>query len=184
MSAAIPITVTYLEMLRRPSGQRPHPPLGFDNGNLMLLRAPHPPIHFYRYLYDAVGAEHHWVDRKRRSDDDLARDIHDPNVQISVLYVAGAPAGYFELDLRKAGECDLAYFGLIKDFTGRRLGPYFLGAAIDAAWATDISRLTVNTNTLDHPKALPLYQRMGFSPFAQRQAEIAPLAPHEALSHA
>jgi GNAT superfamily N-acetyltransferase len=184
MAAAIPITVTYLEMLRRPGGQRPHPPLGYDNGNLMLLRAQEPPVHFYRYLYDAVGRDHVWVDRKRRSDADLAREIHDPKVEVYVLYVAGAPAGYFELDFRKKAECDLAYFGLIKDFTGRRLGPYFLGAALDAAWSREIERLTVNTNTLDHPKALPLYQRMGFSPYAQRQAEIVPLGPTELVSSA
>ena len=30
------------------------------------------------------------------------------------------------------------------------------------AWSHPIPRLTVNTCTLDHPRALPLYQRMGF----------------------
>lgn len=179
MTQAIPITVTYLEMTRRPAGQRPHPPLGYDHGNLMLVRAAKPPIHFYRYLYDAVGRDYVWVDRKRRTDEDLAKDIHDDRVEIFVLYVNGAPAGYFELDFRKKGECDLAYFGLVQDFTGRRLGPYLLGAAIDTAWNREIERMTVNTNTLDHPKALPLYQRMGFSPYAQKKAEIVPLGPRE-----
>ena len=31
-------------------------------------------------------------------------------------------------------------------------------------------RITVNTNTLDHPKALPLYQRLGFEPYRQETA--------------
>jgi GNAT superfamily N-acetyltransferase len=179
MTQPIPITVTYLEMTKRPAAQRPHPPLGYDHGNMMLVRAVKPPVHFYRYLYDAVGRDYTWVDRKRRADDDLINDIHHDKVEISVLYVGGAPAGYFELDFRKAEECDLAYFGLIRDFTGRRLGPYLLGAAIDTAWNRDIIRMTVNTNTLDHPKALPLYQRMGFSPYAQKKAEIVPIGPHE-----
>jgi GNAT superfamily N-acetyltransferase len=179
MPKAIPITVTYLEMLRRPQGPRPHPPSGYDRGNMLLVRAPKPPVHFYRYLYDAVGRDYTWVDRKRRPDADLAGDIHDERVEISVLYVDGAPAGYFELDFRKPETCDLAYFGLVRDFTGRRLGPFLLGAALEAAWAKDIQRMTVNTNTLDHPKALPLYQRMGFSPYAQKAAEIVPLGPLE-----
>jgi hypothetical protein len=33
----------------------------------------------------------------------------------------------------------------------------------------------VQTCTLDHPRALPLYQQMGFIPFAQEEAEIMPL---------
>jgi GNAT superfamily N-acetyltransferase len=175
MSAAIPITVTYLEMLRRPSGQRPHAPLGLEGAAMMLLRVIKPPVHFYRYLYDAVGSDYTWVDRKRRTDEDLAKDIHDERVEIFVLYLHGAPAGYFELDFRTPNECDLAYFGLVKGFTGRRLGPFLLGAAVDTAWTRDITRLSVNTNTLDHPKALPLYQRMGFNPYAQKKAEIQPL---------
>ena len=30
----------------------------------------------------------------------------------------------------------------------------------------------MNTNTLDHPKALPLYQPMGFVPYAQERKII------------
>ena len=179
MSEAIAITITYLEMLRRPSGQRPHAPLGFEGAALMLIRAAKPPVHFYRYLYDAVGRDYNWVDRKRSSDEALVLDIHDERVEIYVLYVQGVPAGYFELDFRTNSECDLAYFGLVKDFVGRRLGPFLLGTAVDTAWNHKIERLTVNTNTLDHTKALPLYQRMGFSPYAQMKSEIQPLLDGE-----
>jgi hypothetical protein len=33
----------------------------------------------------------------------------------------------------------------------------------------------VQTCTLDHPRALPMYQRMGFSPYAQEEAELEEL---------
>ena len=45
-------------------------------------------------------------------------------------------------------------------------------AAIDIAWTYEPARLWVHTNTLDHPKALPLYQRFGFKPYKQEQHEI------------
>ena len=33
------------------------------------------------------------------------------------------------------------------------------------AWDREgVRRMTVNTNSLDHPRALPLYQRAGFEP--------------------
>jgi hypothetical protein len=37
------------------------------------------------------------------------------------------------------------------------------------AWAQPISRLTINTCTLDHPRALPLYQRLGFTAYAREE---------------
>jgi GNAT superfamily N-acetyltransferase len=172
----IAVTITYLEMTARPKTPRVPLPFEFDGGKLMLLKAEKPPVHFYRYLYDAVGRSYHWVDRKRFTDAQLLENIHHESVEISVLYANGAPAGYFELDYRNKNRCDLSYFGLVPEFTGRRLGPYMLSAAIDAAWTREIDRMTVNTNTLDHPKALSMYQRMGFSPYAQKPSEIVPLA--------
>jgi ribosomal protein S18 acetylase RimI-like enzyme len=79
-----------------------------------------------------------------------------------VLYLAGVPAGYFELDAAAPRETELRYFGLVPQFIGRGLGPFLLQAAIDQAWQRPIERLWVHTRTFDHPKALGLYQRAGF----------------------
>ena len=46
----------------------------------------------------------------------------------------------------------------------RGLGGWLLQSAIELAWDKGPKKLTVNTCTLDHPKALPLYQKMGFQP--------------------
>ena len=51
-----------------------------------------------------------------------------------MLYAAGEPAGYAELDRRAMPDIELAYFGLLPAFIGRRLGPWLLHWAIDAAW--------------------------------------------------
>jgi hypothetical protein len=88
--------VTHLEMLAEPR----LPPCPRPQGKFALMRAENPPVHFYRYLYDAVGRDYFWVNRKRLSDEALARIIHDPEVMICVLYCGGSPAGYFELDFR------------------------------------------------------------------------------------
>jgi GNAT superfamily N-acetyltransferase len=69
-------------------------------------------------------------------------------------------------------EVALAYFGLIPRYTGRGLGWYFLNWAIDTAWTGGTTRLTVNTCTLDHPKALQIYQRAGFTPLRQDHLQI------------
>ena len=51
------------------------------------------------------------------------------------MTVSGAPAGYFELRRDRVGGTEIAYFGLLPEFTGRGLGGYLLTVAIERAWA-------------------------------------------------
>ena len=67
----------------------------------------------------------------------------------------------------------LAYFGLVPDFIGRGMGRFFLDATIQLAWEVfPADRLIVRTCTLDHPAALPLYQKCGFTPTGQQTTRI------------
>ena len=78
---------------------------------------------------------------------------------------SGWPHGFFILDGRAAGICDLAYFGLVPEAIGQGLGLFLIETAVHMAWDREgVRRMTVNTNSLDHPRALPLYQRAGFEP--------------------
>jgi GNAT superfamily N-acetyltransferase len=164
----IETVITYLEMTADPHHFVPPP----ANLKLMLLKAEKPPLHFYRYLYDTVGRPYHWVDRKALSDEELAATIHDELVDIFVLYVAGVPAGFFEVDHRKRSEVELKYFGLAPDFRGRGLGKWLLSEAISCCWVHNPMRVIVDTCTLDSPAALPLYQRMGFTPYDRKNRTL------------
>ena len=151
------MTVTFLELNTKPTALPPPQP----RAKVALLKCEKPPPHFYRYLYDTVGAEYYWVDRKKLTQDALAEVIHDPRNQLFVLYVEGSPAGMAELDLRKPGTCNISYFGLMPEAIGKRLGYFFLYHTCVNAWLQPIERLTVNTCTLDHPAALPNYLHQG-----------------------
>jgi GNAT superfamily N-acetyltransferase len=88
----------------------------------------------------------------------------------------GWPHGFFVLDSREAGRCDLAYFGLVPQAIGRGLGTFLLQTAVHMAWDRPATgRLTVNTNSLDHPRALPLYQKAGFEP-VRRETRVRVLS--------
>ena len=167
--ATLEIVVTYLEMVKPPTRPTvPAPPVG----KIALLRAERPTVSFYRYLYNTVGEPWLWWERRLLSDGELERIIQDPLVEIYVLYVDGVPAGYSELDRRRPEEVELAYFGLIPQFIGRKLGPFLLNWAVDTAWFHKPKRLWVNTNNLDHPKALQIYQKAGFVPYRQETKTI------------
>lgn len=168
--APVPTTVTFLEMFAEPLLNVPPPAQ-----KISLLKAEKPPVHFTRYLYGTVGADYMWVDQMRVSDADLAAKTQDDAYETYVLTCDGCPAGYFELDCREMPDIELAYFGLVPEYAGRGLGKYLLAQAIRIAWSHNPDRLHVETCTLDHPAALPLYQKCGFSPYAQKDKEMFPL---------
>ncbi|MEG9861359.1 MAG: GNAT family N-acetyltransferase [Parvularculales bacterium] len=157
------ITITYLEMLAHPAKSPSHT----LSGTVALIRAEKPPVHFYRYLYDTIGKDYYWVDRWRMPDEQLTAIIHNDDVKIYVLHHNGVPAGFAELDFRLFPQAELSMLGLMPEQIGEGLGVYLLHEAINLAWSQEINRLIVQTCTLDHPHALPLYQRCGFTPYEQ-----------------
>ncbi len=163
-STTVPVTVTFLEM----AGPLAHyPPLPL-NKQIALLRVRNIPLHFYRYLMDRVGRKWHWVNALRLTDEELAASLHREDRDIRVLYLEGAPAGFFEIKPHLPHEVELAYFGMMDHAIGQGLGRWFLGAAIETAWSYKPQRVTVQTCTMDHPAALPLYQKLGFAPVGQK----------------
>lgn len=162
----IAYTVTFLEMTARPARARPHPPL-LDG--LLLMRAERPPLHFLRYLYDTVGRDYEWTDLHAVPDNELARFVQHAEVSLHVLHLTGWPAGFAMLDARAAGVIDFAYFGITPEAMGRGLGDWLLGTMVHMAWDRGPRKLTVNTCSLDHPRALPLYQKWGFAPVGRAE---------------
>lgn len=164
------VTITYLEMRERPARGPARPPRLTEK--IALMRAEQPTVGFYRFLYNAVGQPWRWYERNQLSDKELAAIVQDEKVEVCVLYYGGTPVGYAELDLRQEGEIELAYFGLVPEYIGIGLGKYLLDWAIDSAWERKPERLWVNTCTLDHPAALPVYQKAGFVPYDQESIRI------------
>jgi GNAT superfamily N-acetyltransferase len=168
----IAVTVTYLEMKAPPPQYAPLP----IGRQIALLRARNIPLHFYRYLMDRVGRKWHWVNALRLSDEQLAAELALPGRDVRVLYLDGVPAGMFDLKLHLPEAVELAYFGMMEHAMGQGIGRWFLGAAIDAAWSSGPETVTVQTCTLDHPAALPLYQKLGFSPVGQSRELVKPMS--------
>ncbi|HEX9447156.1 MAG TPA: GNAT family acetyltransferase [Dongiaceae bacterium] len=168
-AAKLDVVITYLEMTAPPT--RPSIPL--PTGNYALLKLENPPVGYYRYLYNMVGEPWFWWERRQMDDATLAPLIQDPEIDIYVLHAGGVPAGYAEFNRKKLPVLGIAYFGLIPDFIGRGLGKYFLNWAVDRAWSYEgVERVTVDTCSLDHPRALSSYQRAGFRPVRQASKRI------------
>lgn len=175
--APLRAVVTYLEQVKRPAIMAPMP----VNLHVALMKQAEIPLHFYRYLQYHTGREWHWVARLRLHDDALSKIVHNRDTSIHVLYISGAPSGFFELRHIDTDTVNLEYFGIMPHAQGLGLGRWFLAQALEAAWDTNPHKVTLNTCTLDHPAALPLYQKLGFTPIGQSETFIHPLSEADLL---
>ena len=151
--------VTFLEMVERPVVQVPPSPL-------LLQRMHEPEPDSYRELFRRVGERWLWFSRLIMDDAKLAAIIGDPQVELfAVLDGNGREVGMLELDFREAGECELAFVGLVPELTGLGHGRWLLEEALRLAWREGIARVHVHTCSLDHPAALPAYRRAGFTAY-------------------
>ena len=154
--------VTYLEMTERPT-PRPGPP----RPDLALRRVERPDPVWYRDLYRRVGEGWLWFSRLRLTDQELARVIRHPKVEIWALAKDGLDVGLLELDRRTPGEVELLFFGLTPELVGAGAGRFLMERAIEIAWSTAPRRFWLHTCTLDHPAALGFTRRSGFRAYRQ-----------------
>ncbi len=147
------------------------------------------PVPLYRALYRAVGERWHWRDRLAWGDERLAAHLGDPRVGVWGLRAPTVPprlesggiaglAGFFELVRREEGAVEIAYFGLVAEAIGQRLGGFLLARAVEESWRLGATRVTLHTCTLDHPQALPNYRARGFRPVRDEwyETELPPTA--------
>ena len=135
-----------------------------DNHAISFLKAISPNTSYFLYLYREVGRKYEWTDWLRSEKSKLESFLTDDNVILYSLILRGVPKGFFVLDYRHLPICDLAYFGLFDDAIGKGLGKLMMNRAFEEVIEKgDAKTLTVNTNTLDHKNALPLYQKAGFN---------------------
>ncbi|BDM71500.1 N-acetyltransferase [Streptomyces nigrescens] len=165
---SLSVTTWYLEQTSRAAlspGQEP--PAG---QGVRIARAEVPSPEFSRFLYTAVGGDVTWTDRLPWSHAQWAEYLGRPGVETWVAYERGTPAGFIELAAGPDGSVEIAYFGLIPAFRGRRIGGHLLTYGIERAWdlaerwpeCPSTRRVWVHTCSLDGVHAMANYERRGF----------------------
>jgi GNAT superfamily N-acetyltransferase len=158
--------VTSLEMHAMPTARTAD-----ESGAYQLVRHVKADLEWYRDLYRRVGTDWLWSWRLAMSEVELSHIIHDADVEVYALQVAGRAEGLLELDFRSDGECELKLFGVTPDLIGTGAGGWSMDQALAIAWSRPIRRFWVHTCTMDHPRALQFYIASGFNPFS-RHIEI------------
>lgn len=158
-------TVWYLEMHSQPAFEIEQKP----EVDFVLLHKPLTAAE-YKYLYYSVGFAYNWLDRLAMPEDELLKKINAPRIEIYVMKVNNEDAGYAEF-LFTGNFTEVVYFGLFPAFVGKGYGKFFLNWVINKAWSYKPNWVQLNTCSLDHENALPVYKSLGFE-VVKTQTEI------------
>jgi GNAT superfamily N-acetyltransferase len=175
--------VTSLEMRTRPPLRpaRPSP--------LSLVRWPAPASERYRTLFRRVGGPWLWFSRLVIAEDALRLILDNPAIEVyAATDRAGIELGMLELDFRVQGNCEISYFGLVPEITGKGNGGWMMAQTLALAWRKDVERVWVHTCTLDHPSALGFYRHHGFTAYKRTietfaDPRVAGVLPADAAPH-
>ena len=119
-----------------------------------------------KFFYKQIGRKYNWVDRLVWEDKKWIDYINNPNIQTYVLKQEEDLIGYFELIFcEKKQEIEIAYFGILEDYFGKKLGGFLLSEAIKKSFLVEVKRVWVHTCSLDHQNALKNYLARGMTIF-------------------
>ena len=119
-----------------------------------------------KFFYKNVGKKCQWVDRLIWTDLDWTKYISDEKLFTYILKSKDEILGYFELIFNKdSREAEIAYFGILEEYFGKKLGGYLLSEAIKFSFKLGCTRVWVHTCSLDHKNALLNYLSRGMKIF-------------------
>jgi GNAT superfamily N-acetyltransferase len=168
-------------------------PATAPESDVRIVRAEVPSPEFSRFLYASVGGDVRWIDRLGWTYARWQEYLDRPGVETWVAYERCTPAGYVELNPQddggaEDGVVEIAYFGLLPAFRGRRIGGHLLSYATARAWdladrwpqRTPTKRVWLHTCSLDGEHAMANYRRRGFRLFDTKdedEPEVAAPGP-------
>ncbi|MFJ3223822.1 GNAT family N-acetyltransferase [Streptomyces sp. NPDC086783] len=154
-------------------------PAAAPGADVSIVRSEVSSPEFSRFLYASVGGDIRWTDRLGWTYARWREFLDRPGVETWVAYDRGTPAGYVELDPQDDGVVEIAYFGLIPAFRGRRIGGHLLSYGTARAWdlagrwpgRAETKRVWLHTCSKDGEHAMDNYLKRGFTLFDTKVEE-------------
>ena len=126
-----------------------------------------------KFFYKQIGRNHQWNERLVWDDKKWIDYVSNPNLLTFILKKNEDIAGFFELIYHKdKSEIEIAYFGLLEEYLGKRLGGYMLTEAIKKSFSYNVKRVWVHTCSLDHKHALKNYLSRGMKIYSTETLNI------------
>ena len=136
------------------------------NENCKIILLDPPDFQLNKFFYKQIGKDFKWFDRLEWSDQKWINYVENPNTETFILKDKDNLVGYFEQILHyDKKNCEIAYFGIMNEFYGKKYGGYLLTEAIKKSFQQDIEKVWLHTCSLDHENAIKNYQARGMKIF-------------------
>ena len=125
-----------------------------------------PDFQLNKFFYKQIGQKYRWIDRLIWNEKKWIEYVNNSDVKTFILKEKNNLAGYFEqIFHKKKLDCEIAYFGILEDYFGNKLGGYLLSEAIKKSFRFGAKRVWVHTCSMDHKYALKNYLSRGMKIF-------------------
>ena len=132
-----------------------------------------PDFQINKFFYKQVGKKYMWRDRLVWDDKKWIDFTTHKNVKTYVLKENKDFVGYFEIIFNTSKfECEIAYFGILEEYIGKKYGGYLLSEAIKVAFKEQIKKVWAHTCSLDHKNAIKNYLSRGMKIFKSEKVVI------------
>jgi len=142
-----------------------------ENCNLQLIDLPDFQIN--KFFYKQIGKDHRWIDRLSWDDQKWIQYVENTKLKTYVLQDKEDLIGYCEQIFNfEKKNCEIAYFGILKEYYGKRYGGYLLSKSIKNSFIEGIERVWLHTCSLDHEFALKNYLARGMKIFKSETVNL------------
>ena len=141
--------------------------------NFKISEVKPPDFQLNKFFYKQIGKNHRWIDRLVWEDKKWIEYVENPNVKTFVLKDDNNLVGYYETIRSLYNDhTEIAYFGILEEYYGKKCGGYLLSEAINKLFEEGISRVWLHTCSLDHKNAIKNYLARGMQIFKTEKINV------------
>ena len=141
--------------------------------NFKIIEVDPPDFQLNKFFYKQIGRKHRWIDRLEWADKKWIQYVENPRIKTFILKDNSNLAGYYEtIHDPDNNHSEIAYFGILEEYFGKKCGGYLLSEAIKKLFEEGISRVWLHTCSLDHENAIKNYLARGMHVFKSEKINV------------
>ena len=141
--------------------------------NFKITQVNPPDFQLNKFFYKQIGKKYRWIDRLAWEDKKWIDFVENSKVKTFILKDSDNMVGFYETihDITK-NHAEIAYFGILEEYFGKKCGGYLLSEAIANLFEDGINRVWLHTCSLDHKNALKNYLARGMKIFKSEKISL------------
>ncbi len=141
--------------------------------NFKITQVNPPDFQLNKFFYKQIGKKYRWIDRLAWEDKKWIEYVENSKVKTFILKDSDNMVGFYETihDITK-NHTEIAYFGILEEYFGKKCGGYLLSEAIANLFEDGINRVWLHTCSLDHKNALKNYLARGMKIFKSEKINL------------